>query len=462
MAKATERIDVYERPRGGVWSDPAAMVVVYLALLIALPGPLVFDPLGAVGRPALLVGLVAAYWWLASRLVPELGTGDHTIQPVHWVLLPYAMFMILGYAVAHTRSLTDLEVSSANRALITLASLCGIALLTADGIVSRRRLNVVLGGVVLAGAAMAAVGIVQFATGWDPVLLIRVPGLRYDPNFAGIPTRSLFNRPYGTALHPIEFGVVSAVILPLAIHYGLYAATARARKWSWVATAMLGVAVPMALSRSGILALVVTMVFLAAGWQWRRRLTGIVYGAAFLLLMSVTIPGLIGTIRGLFANADTDPSIISRRERIPRVLDLIAERPWLGRGHGTYTPEEYFLLDNQYYETAIESGVLGVVVIVVALFAGGIWIARGARHRARSEASHHLGQALAAPIAGFAVATYTFDAFFYPAFTGILFLLLGAAGALWRIEGADPRPRYASQSGQLGETDQAGRMRSSN
>ncbi len=443
-------------PVSHLWSDPAALVVVYLALLIALPARLVFDPLGAVGRPALLLGLVAAYWWSSSRLVPALGTGNSGFQPVHWILLPYAMFMVLGYAVAHTRALTDLEVSSANRALITLASLCGMALLTADGIVSRERLNLVLGAVVAGGAAMATVGIVQFTTGWDPVPLIRVPGLRYDPGFEGIPTRSLFNRPYGTALHPIEFGVVCAAVLPLAIHYGIHGATKRARSWSWTTTLALALAVPMSLSRSGILALVVAMIYLAAGWQWRQRLTAFAYSIAFTLLMSVTIPGLLGTIRSLFTNTETDPSIVSRRERVPRVLDLIAERPWLGRGHGTYSPDDYFLLDNQYYKTAIESGVLGVVVIVMTLFVGGICIARGARRRARTEVSHDLGQALAAPIAGFAVATYTFDAFFYPAFTGILFLLIGAAGALWRIEEADPRPRYLPRPTSTSDTHSTG------
>lgn len=427
--------------RTSQWRDPAALVVLFLALLIALPGGLLFAPLGAVGRPALLVGLFCAYWWLASRLVPAMGSGDHARQPVHWVILPYAAFMVLGYAVANTRSLTPLETSSANRALITLASLCGVALLTADGVRSRERLNFVLGSVVVAGAAMAGIGIIQFA-GWDPVPLIRVPGLRYDARFLALPTRATFNRPYGTALHPIEFSVVCAAVLPLAIHYGMHSLTKRLRISSWVAAGMLALAVPMSLSRSGIVVLVVAMTYLAAGWRWRQQLTAAAYAGAFTVLVAAGIPGLIGTLRSLFLNAGTDPSIVSRQERIPRVLDLIAERPWLGRGYGTYTPEEYFLLDNQYFETAIESGMIGVVVVVSTLFVGGICIARGARRRARTEASYHLGQTLAAPIAGFAVATYTFDAFFYPAFTGILFLLIGAAGALWRIEERDPRPRY--------------------
>lgn len=438
--------DDHARTTTSLWRDPAALLVVYVMLLVVLPARLLFGPLGAVGRPALLVGLVGGYWWLSSRLIPSLGTGDHSRQPAYWVIFPYASFAVVGYAVAHSRALSALGNSSSNRALITLASLCGIALLTADGITTRQRLNLVLGSVVAAGSVMAAIGIIQFTTGWDPVPLIRVPGLRYDPRFLNIPTRSLFNRPYGTSLHPIEYGVVSAAILPVAIHFGLYGSTRRSRSWAWLSTVLFALAVPMSLSRAGIVAMFIAMVFLASGWTWIQRLTFIAYGAAFTVLMSVTIPGLLGTLRGLFTNADTDPSIISRRERVSQVLDLISERPWLGRGHGTYSPEDYFLLDNQYYQTAIEGGVVGVVVVILTLFVGGICIARGARLRARTEASHHLGQALAAPIAGFAVATYTFDAFFYPAFTGTLFLLIGAAAALWRIEEADARPSCAETS----------------
>jgi O-antigen ligase len=297
---------------------------------------------------------------------------------------------------------------------------------------------VLLGSLVLAGSVMATLGVIQFTTGWDPVPHIRIPGLRYSARFSDIPTRSFFNRPYGTSLHPIEFGVVCAGLLPLAIHYGLHGATRRARQGAWMAVILFSVAVPMSLSRSGIIAMLVAIVFLAAGWTWTQRFTLLAYGAVFVLLMSLTIPGLLGTLRSLFTSASDDPSVVSRRERLPRVLDLIAERPWFGRGEGTYSPEDYFLLDNQYYETAIEGGIIGVVVLVLTLFVGGICIARGGRRRARSQASYHLGQAIAAPIAGFAVATYTFDALYYPAFTGILFLLIGAAGALWRLEAADP------------------------
>lgn len=415
------------------WRDPAALLAAYVMLLVVLPGRLVLQPLGAVGRPALLVGLVGAYWWLSSRLVPALGTGDHSRQPVHWVLLPYASLAVLGYAIANTRALTALESSSSTRAMITLASLCGVALLTADCITTRKRLDFLLGSIVAAGAVMAAIGIIQFVTGWDPVPLIRVPGLRHDPRFLAIPTRSLFNRPYGTTLHPIEYGVVSAAILPLAIHYGLHGLTRKARRWAWVATLLFALAVPMSLSRAGILAMFIAILCLASGWCWLHRFTLAAYGTAFIVLMSVTIPGLLGTLRGLFVNAETDPSIVARRERLSGVLDLIAERPWLGRGFGTYSPEDYFLLDNQYYQIAIETGVVGVVGVVLTLFVGGVCIAKSARRRAQNEASRHLGQALASPIAGFAVATYTFDAFFYPAFTGILFLIIGAAGALWRF-----------------------------
>ncbi len=49
----------------------------------------------------------------------------------------------------------------------------------------------------------------------------------------------------------------------------------------------------------------------------------------------------------------------------------------------------------------------------------------------------HLGYAIAAGILGLTVSLFTFDALFYSVFRSTLFLLLGMAGALWRLTRGD-------------------------
>jgi polysaccharide biosynthesis protein PslJ len=58
--------------------------------------------------------------------------------------------------------------------------------------------------------------------------------------------------------------------------------------------------------------------------------------------------------------------------------------------------------------------------------------------RGVTSATAHLAQAVGASIAALAVSILTFDAFHYRILTASLFLLLGAAGALWRLTAAKP------------------------
>jgi len=145
------------------------------------------------------------------------------------------------------------------------------------------------------------------------------------------------------------------------------------------------------------------------------------------------IPGVVGTFIGMFSDADDDVSIQARLLRVPRIMALIRERPVTGLGLGTWSTEDYFLVDNEVWVTTLETGIVGMLltalILVVALtmaltvrFIPGV-----------DDATGQLSQAVAASTAGLAVSLLTFDAFHYRILTGTLFLLLGIAGALWRI-----------------------------
>lgn len=412
--------------------DPVVLLTLLLGCLLLLTASLVIGPLGGVGTPAIIVGLLALAWWLAAKALPSLGLATGR-QPARWIVLGYAWYLILGYAVAHTRSLTDLEVSGADRSVIILAAMCGVALLAADGIDSRERLDTLLRRLVWLTTVFASFGVIQFFTGFDIVAYIDVPGLSLNRDLFSMGERSIFNRPGSTALHPIEFSVVLCMVLPLAIHYCLYDTSRRRRQVTRFCTGLIAAAIPMSLSRTGILALATVLVVMFVAWSWKRRLHGLIVGFFFTCGLYVVIPGLLGTIRSLFLNIETDPSFTARVDRTPRAMDLWAERFWLGRGTGTYSIEDYFLLDNQYYVTAIEHGILGIVVLVGFLVAG-IWLATIFRRRGADGATSHLGQALAAPLASMLVTLATFDALFYRILTTLVFLFIGCAGALWRIE----------------------------
>ncbi|HEX2029449.1 MAG TPA: O-antigen ligase family protein [Nitriliruptorales bacterium] len=404
------------------------LLTVYLGCLYLISAKWVVAPFGAVGTPAILVGLVAATVWLTGRLLPDVFPAPSG-HPVRTAVLLHAWIMGIGWVVAQLRPLTELETNGANRAMISLVALSGVALLTADGVRDRAHLDRLLRRLTVLAAVISAIGVVQFATGWDLVARVPIPGLQLGGDIKTVGSRGSFNRPYGTTQHPIELSVVLAMCLPIALHYAL--TEGRRRRSRWVVTGLIAAGIPLTVSRSGVVAAAAALITLGFAWPWRRRLQAMGATVGFIALNWMFVPGLIGTFRKLFLQTEDDPSIQARLARRPKVMELFGESPWFGRGYGTFSVDDYFILDNQYYKSLIEGGVVGILAIA-ALLLTGIAICVALR-RSIDRSSAHLAQALAAALLAVAVSIATFDAFFYRLFTGTMFFVLGCAGALWRV-----------------------------
>lgn len=420
--------------------DVVTVLSVWAVLLFLIPARWVVGPLGGVGTPATLLGLIGILWRTAGGFHPKLGFAGGW-QPVRVMLIVHAWFMALGWAIARMGPLTELETSNSTRRLLTLASLIGIALLAADGISSRRRFDVLIRRIVWLAGITAGIGLLQFFLNLDLNQFVRFPLLSVNGELRGLGTRSIFARPYGTSLHPIEFGAVLSIVLPVALHLFFVAGSTR-DKWVYGAlTAGIGLGIATSMSRTGILGAVIAIVMMSVTWTPRLRINAAIATITAVAATWVLVPGLVGTLRRLILGALGDPSIESRIERIPRVMDYVEEAPIWGRGYGVFTVDEYLLLDNQVYEIAIESGLVGVVVVAVTyLVAAGT--ARGVRYRAIDADTRHLAQAIAASIVVSGVSLMTFSAFFYRIFMGVTFLFFGLAGALWRLEA---RPIWADR-----------------
>jgi hypothetical protein len=412
--------------------DAVALLTLFITLLLLLSARLVLPGVGGVGTPANVVALGLLAWWLAGVLAPSLGLVRGS-QPVRLGVLLYVGWSLVAYSLAYLRPLTDLEVSGADRSLIRLAALAGIALIAADGIRSLGRLHVLLKRLAALAAVVALIGIVQFQFSYDLSQFLRPPGLVQNFEINATTTRSIFTRPYSTALHPIEFSVVMATIFPITLHYALtYKRPGAGLLVRWAAVTLTAVATLMTVSRSGILGIAVGVGVLWLSWGWRRKLNALVLAVIFLGLMRAAIPGLIGTLRNLFLNYENDPSIQARVDDIVSVERLISARPWTGYGPGTWNNDDDILLDNEYYRTILESGLVGVLLLfllpLVAFFC-----ARRVGRQCPDADVRHLARAVSASLLVAMVSMATFDSGAYPMFTGVLFLLVGIAGALWRL-----------------------------
>jgi O-antigen ligase len=418
------------RPR----ATPVTVLASYAALLTLIPAQLTFAPMGAVGTPAGILGYLALLLWAGGRAlrgarhVPAAGP-----QPVRLVIALLLTSALASYASANTRVLSVLEQGGADRALLVLLGYCGIALLAADGL-DRMRLDRLLSVLVVLGSVVAGVGILQFTTGVDIARFYSVlPGLTENTDFTTVAQRSIFRRVNGTTSHPIEFSVMLCMLLPIALHKA-FSSGRKHRPRQWVPPILIASAIPMTLSRSGTLALGVVALVLAFGWRREQLFRALLFAPLFIVMMRLLVPGLLGTIRSLFTNISNDPSISGRTDDYAAVREYISAGAWIGRGLGTFNPVEYQVLDNQYLGQLIETGVVGLAALL-ALFLVGIGLARGARLRAADAVTRDLGQALAAALCVPAFSFATFDGFAFPIISGLTFLVLGCAGALWRTTG---------------------------
>ena len=406
------------------------LLQVEVVLLVVLPARLVIGPLGGVGSPALIFGIVLLGLWAISVVTPNLGV-ERACVPVRVALAVLACSVLISYAVMHLHPMAGDESRSADRYLLLVASFAGIALTCAEGLRDRvdvfRVLRVAVGSV----GFMAFVAILQFRPGIDlTIYFAKIPLLSASGDLSEVQARGGFARPSGTAIHPIEFGVVVAAALGPAIVIALYD-VGRAVERRWAPLVLCAIGVPVAVSRSALLVMVVVLLMFFTGAPRQLWIRGLVVCAGFAVAVFLMIPGMIGTLKGLVFAGESDSSISTRTDDYGAVASYLKRSPWVGRGPGTFLPR-YRILDNQYLLTMIETGLLGVVALLLVFVTIGA-LGRGARRRFQADGDRLLGQMLAAAGVGSGVAAVTYDGLSYPTFTGMIAFWLGLAGVWWSL-----------------------------
>lgn len=415
-------------------ADAVTLLTVYIFLLMAIPSRLIFAPLGGAGAPSTVVGATFLVWYLLNWLHTSSAMGSGR-QPMRYSAVLLFCAVLASYVSATQHALSLLELNGADRGIIRACGWLGVLLLTADGVDNMERLHTLLRRIVFGGTAMALLGITQFFTGLNAAQYIVIPGLRIAQAYTDISARSSFNRPSATAIHPIEFGFVLAMALPIAIHQARYALPGR-RLRCWLQVSVIAAAMPMTVSRSAVLGLIVCLIIILPTWPARDRRVAYVVLVAAVFVLRAVIPGLIGTLRNLFLEVGSDSSTLSRTAAFGHAAPLISGHPWFGQGLGTFIPTTLFYTDDQYLNTLIEIGVVGLLALL-GVFVTGWLLARGARRATADPEGRDLAQCLAASAAVALVVYATFDALYFPMATGLTFLLLGCMAAAWRLARAD-------------------------
>jgi hypothetical protein len=421
-------------------SGAVRLVQVQIWLLFVVPASLRFAPLGAAGNPQLMVALGLLLLWSITVLTPSLST-QRRCPPVRMVLAVFWPTVLISYVAMHRVPIAADISSGSDRFIVSLMAFSGLALFVSEGTHTMGDLMRIIRTFVAAAAVMSLVAVSQARFHIDPTEYVgRLPGLSTYGDPMTIFARGGLARPAGTASHPIEFGVVIGLALALAIYVSLYD-----RAWSakvrWAVLAVIGLGIPISVSRSAIVvaACVVGAFFLGATNTVRVRALPWLFG--FLVVVFVAFPGLLGEFSKLFTAGAADGSIATRLNDYSFVSSAVESSPWVGSGPGSLLPS-IRILDNQYLVSLVETGLCGLLALLVLLGATSV-LGRGGRKRFTDEGDRFLGQMLAGAGLGIMAAAATFDGLSFPMFTAVVALFLGFAGRYWCI-GREQEHRWQS------------------
>lgn len=418
-------------------ADGATLACLYLLALLIIPARLIVAFVPITLPPAMMVALFLGIVWFGAHLMDTMSMAKGR-NAVRTAVAIFLIIHLMTFARATRRYLPTDELSVADSSMIRILAMVTVAIFICDAVRGRDRLDRMMRVLTACVAVVAFVGLVQFGLGIDLASYVNLPGLRLQENaYAAFESRSIFRRPSGTVNHPIEFGLICAIAVPFAAHFLFQARDRGVHTGRWVLVLVLvGLGAMLSLSRTAIIGLVVAGLVMGIMLPRRRGVPMLAVGTTFFIGASAVVPGLFGTLSGMFSNIEDDPSVQGRTKDYDGAWKEIALHPWLGRGFGTYLPTKNPILDNQYLLTMIENGYLGLFAFA-GLFLVSIYAALKARSLTKDENLRGIAACLVCASLISALGAATFDLLSFSVATGLLFVIVGASGALLRITRAE-------------------------
>ena len=340
---------------------------------------------------------------------------------------------LLSYLFMNHALLNPLQLNSANRWLMQLAGMTGVAFLAAECLHSVEDFHRVLRVLSWATAFCGVVALLQWRFSIDLTQYLgKIPGFTVDGTGQFLTSRSGENRVSGTGIDPIELGVTAACFTAGDLGGYAYARSQSAGRWAPVV--LTSIALPASVSRSAVIGIALSIGLFVVLMPPRQRVTAFILipiGVAGVFMVS---HGELGTLTGYlgYGASGTDPSVAHRTNNYPYVAHLVSVAPLLGAGGGTYLPDVQHILDDQWLDIAIDLGYVGVFAFA-ALFIVPLVTVLKARARSTDPSLRLLCAALASGFLTAGVCSAFFDSFSFPLFYNVLALELGLAGACWRV-----------------------------
>jgi O-antigen ligase len=426
------------RRQGG--SHAVKLLQVMALTLMIFPSNAVIHAVGGAGYVAALVSYLILILYVGYSLA-GLHNPLQYHTPIRTALCAMWMATMASYLLMDRDLLNQTQLTGADRWLLQLAGVTGVVLVASECLRSFEDIRRVMRALVWGMAFCGLVAAMQFFLHTDITPYLRkLPGfsLNAAAGIYGIESRGGVARVAGTGIDPIEMGVVAGMIFPIALYLAMYDRH-RSLISRWLPVALIAVAIPTSVSRSAILAVVISVGTLLISLQPGRRMALMSAIPVGLAVFFVGAHHLIGTIESYFLAGSNDNSIQHRLNNYPYVESLVRMHPWFGQGGGTY----YFttqvnIFDNQYLTTVVELGLVGIVVLAFYLLWPAI-AALSARRLALTDSTKQLCAVLAGAELAAVICSGTFDSLSFPLFVNVQALVAGLIGAAWLLVRADAR-----------------------
>ncbi|MCR2808882.1 MULTISPECIES: O-antigen ligase family protein [unclassified Microbacterium] len=266
-------------------------------------------------------------------------------------------------------------------------------------------------------------------------------------------------RAYASSQHPIALAVLFCMIIPLAIYLMKFSPWPRfafTRKLFYAAAiGVMILGMLSAVSRTGVVTLGAMYLFILLV---RPKLAGLLalIAVPMVVLVAMVLPALFESmvlslldVQGLIASQMAAVGLPGqgRLADLPQAFAEFSYSPLAGTGLGSRVvvgdDANADILDNQWLGSLLESGVLGVLGLVVLLVWPIFVLTRFAFRRGVPASRAYLALAIATSAVGYATAMFFYDAFAFMQTLLMLSVLLGI-GAWAMTDGADRWPEPES------------------
>jgi hypothetical protein len=381
-------------------------------------------PLKSNGSPAKLIAIVLFCLVILGYFCYRRAAATRTIHPGVVIILIYFLTVIAIYGVGISHPSSMAVDGNRTRALISLVANVGVALYIMTRIKTPRQRKILLGCLAVGLSFSCLVGLLQSITSMDLRYFFEPPGFAINSEFIDLADRGGAKRVIGTSAHAIEFSVLSAVTVPLTLHFARFADNRNIRWLAAFGCVLALISMPAAVSRTGLIALATALLVYIWSFTVRQLAIGAVLGSAAVGSYMAFFPSTANALWQTVIGSREDVSVLTRTSDYAQVSETFRAHPIFGLGLGGTPITEYGILDNEWLQAIAQGGVVGVAGMLVLAAGAAFGVSaglRGATSRSDRDQMYMIG----AMCGGILACSFTFDLFAYAQVTTLFFISLG-------------------------------------